>query len=425
MRLEGLPDEVQLTYCTNIHAGESWAEIAASLDAHVPTIKGAVSPDAPFGLGLRLSGLAAAELLRPARLDAFRAQLERLGAYVFTINAFPFGPFHGTRVKEEVYRPDWRSTDRLAFTRDAARVLAALLPPDSYGSISTVPGAFKPESRTPGAVDLMVENLVRAAADLVRLERETGRTIALALEPEPCCFLETVEETLAFFENRLFAPEALARFGRLADLPADGAERALRDHLGVCYDVCHGAVEYEDPVSALRLLRAKGIRIPKIQLSAAMRVPRMDEDLLAALERFDTGVYLHQVIARGHRPGRDGFERYADLPDAFRALRTGDAQGEWRIHCHVPIFLQSAGDVGSTQQDLVATLRALRQEAFSPHLEVETYTWDVLPRALKTVSKAHDIARELAFVLEELDHERFDGGLPCSGQRSAAAGQGL
>jgi sugar phosphate isomerase/epimerase len=420
MRLDHLPRPAELTYCTNIHAGETWSEIAASLDAHVPVIKAAVSPNAPFGLGLRLSGVAAVELARPESLDAFRAQLNQLGAYVFTINAFPFGPFHGTRVKEDVYQPDWRSADRLAFTRNAAGVLAALLPLGAYGSISTVPGAFKPESRGPGAVELMVDNLLRAAADLVQVERDTGRTIALALEPEPCCFLETVEETVAFFEDRLFAGDALARFASLADLRPGAAEHALRKHLGVCYDVCHGAVEYEDPVAALRQLRSRGIAIPKIQLSAAMRVEEMRDELLADLRRFDTGVYLHQVIARDTRT-----ERYTDLPDAFEALRIGRAKGEWRIHCHVPVFLSRAGEIGSTQADLIAMLEALRHETFSTHLEVETYTWDVLPPALKTASKAHDIARELTFVLDGLGHERFDHVAPPLGRHPAAAGSGL
>jgi sugar phosphate isomerase/epimerase len=420
MRLDRLPRPAELTYCTNIHAGETWDEIAASLDAHVPVIKAAVSRDAPFGLGLRLSGLAAADLVLPDRLAAFRAQLERLGAYVFTINAFPYGPFHGTRVKEEVYQPDWQSAERLDFTRKAAHVLAALLPEGSSGSISTVPGSFKPPSREPGAVDRMAANLLRAASDLARIERETGRTIALALEPEPCCFLETVEETVSFFEERLLPCDAVARFAMLADLGAAAAEETLRRHLGVCYDVCHGAVEYEEPAAALRLLRAHGISIPKIQLSSAMRIPDMHADLLPDLERFDTGVYLHQVVA-----GEDRRERYTDLPDAFRALRHGHARGEWRIHCHVPVFLPRAGEIGSTQADLVATLKALRREPFSPHLEVETYTWDVLPPALKTTSKAHDIARELIFVLEELSDERFDHMAATGARHTVAAGQGL
>lgn len=396
MRLEQLPSGPHLTYCTNIHAGETWGEISASLDTHVPAIKAAVSPDASLGVGLRLSGIAAAELIRPHELQGFRDQLMRLGAYVFTINAFPYGPFHGTRVKEQVYEPDWRTAERVDFTLNAAHVLAALLPENGYGSISTVPGAFKPRALEAGAVDDMIERLLAAAAQLVTLRRETGCHIALALEPEPCCFLETVEEAIAFFNNRIFASAPIARFAVVAGLSAARAEAELRTHLGICYDVCHGAVEYEDPVGALRRLKQEGIAVPKIQLSAAMRVPKMTRDHLARLERFDTAVYLHQVVVRNGR-----LKRFVDLPDALAAFRAGTAEGEWRIHCHVPVFLDDLGDLQSTQDTLIPVLRALRDEPMSPHLEVETYTWDVLPERLKTGSKAQDIARELAFVLRE------------------------
>src|SRR4051812_46062595 len=243
MRLDHLPGGPHLTYCTNIHAGETWAEISASLDTYVPAIKRSVSPRQRFGLGLRLSGIAAAELARPETLDRFQHQLDELGAYVFTMNAFPYGPFHGTRVKEHVYAPDWRSQERVRFTSETARILAALLPEDGFGSISTVPGGFKPLARDPVAVAAVRDNLLQAASDLVALERETGRTIALALEPEPCCLLETTAETIAFFEEVLLAPGSLARFRQLARLGAADPEPALRRHLGVCYDVCHGAVE--------------------------------------------------------------------------------------------------------------------------------------------------------------------------------------
>jgi hypothetical protein len=401
MRLEHLPGTPELTYCTNIHAGESWAEIAESLDAHVPRIRELTAPHAPFGLGLRLSGRAAADLVGGDNLARFKDQLERLSAYVFTINAFPYGPFHGTRVKQEVYEPDWRAPERLEFTSASARVLAALLPEGGFGSISTVPGAFKPRAAEPGARAAIVDGLIAATADLVRLSRSSGRTIALALEPEPFCMLETVEETLAFFTQDLRAADPLSRLARATGLTTAQAEEALHIHLGVCYDVCHGAVEHEDPVAGIRMLAAAGIRIPKIQLSSAMRIPEVDAAALAELRRYDTGTYLHQVCVRA-----DDIERYLDLPEAFAAYEAGRARGEWRVHCHLPVFLETAGRIASTRSDLLAVLAALRQEPLAPHLEVETYTWDILPEALKTGSKADDIARELAFITTELEHGR-------------------
>jgi sugar phosphate isomerase/epimerase len=398
MRLDRLPGHVNLTYCTNIHAGERWPDIRASLDAHVPAIKAAVAPDRAFGIGLRLSGEAAASARQPEEIAIFRDQLTTLGAYVFTINAFPFGPFHGVRVKEHVYLPDWRSAERVAFTADSAAVLAAILPEGVDGSISTVPGAFKPNGKGAGAPAAMAARMIEAVADLVMTERHTGKRIALALEPEPCCFLETADESIAFFESELFRPETLDLLAARTGVNRSEAETLLRRHLGICYDVCHGSVEYEDPVAALDRLLAAGISVPKVQLSAAMRIPVMTHDLIEAVMRYDDGVYLHQTIVRGP----DGLTRYVDLPDAVAAFEEGRADGEWRIHCHVPLFLSDLGKIGSTRADLEAVLAALRQKSRSSHLEVETYTWDVLPDQLRTGSKAADIAREISFCVKEL-----------------------
>jgi hypothetical protein len=398
MKLNQLSGDVHLTYCTNIHAGQSWQDIRASLDDYVPAIKSAVAPSQPMGIGLRLSGEAAATVRQPETLAAFRDQLSALGAYVFTINAFPFGPFHGVRVKEDVYLPDWRDRERLAFTANSAAVLAGILPDGLEGSISTVPGAFKPNGRSSEAIAAMARNLMMAVADLVDLKRRTGKHIALALEPEPCCFLETTNESIAFFEGALLKPDTLDMLCGITGVGRSEAEILLRRHLGICYDVCHGSVEYEDTVAALDRLLAAGIAIPKIQLSAAMRVPAMTKDLINSVMRYNDGVYLHQSIVRRD----DNLSRHVDLPDAVTAFGVGQADGEWRIHCHVPVFLADLGEISSTRSDLVATLAALRQRTRSSHLEVETYTWDVLPDNVRTGSKSADIAREIAFCRQEL-----------------------
>ena len=398
MKLNQLSGNVHLTYCTNIHAGQSWQDIRASLDEYVPAIKSTVAQSQPMGIGLRLSGEAAAVARQPEALASFRDQLSVLGAYVFTINAFPFGPFHGVRVKEDVYLPDWRDRERVAFTANSAAVLAGILPDGIEGSISTVPGAFKPNGRSSEAVAAMARNLMMAVADLVDLKRRTGKHIALALEPEPCCFLETTDESIAFFEGVLLKPETLDMLGGITGVGRSEAEILLRRHLGICYDVCHGSVEYEDTVAALDRLLAAGIAIPKIQLSAAMRIPAMTKGLIDAVMRYNDGVYLHQSIVRRG----DHLSRHVDLPDAVTAFGEGQADGEWRIHCHVPVFLADLGEISSTRSDLVATLAALRQRTRSSHLEVETYTWDVLPDNIRTGSKSADIAREIAFCRQEL-----------------------
>ena len=350
-----------------------------------------------MGVGLRLSGEAAAVAREPEALASFRDQLSKLDAYVFTINAFPFGPFHGVRVKEHVYLPDWRDRS-VSHSRPTVQRCSPQFSRMVSGSISTVPGAFKPNGRSSEAVAAMAGNLVMAVADLVDVERRTGKRIALALEPEPCCFLETTDESIAFFKDMLLKPETLDTLGAVTGVSRQEAEVLLRRHLGICYDVCHGAVEYEDIVAALDRLLAAGIAIPKVQLSAAMRVPTMKKDLVAAVMRYNHGVYLHQSIVRRD----EGLVRHVDLPDAVAAFGKGQADGEWRIHCHVPVFLADLGEISSTRSDLVATLTALRQRTRSSHLEVETYTWDVLPDKLRTGSKSADIAREIAFCQQEL-----------------------
>ena len=398
VRIRSLSGGLDLTYCTNIYAGETWPEVAAALDEHVPAIRRELGMEERLGIGLRLSGVAAAALAEAPALAAFRAQLDRLGAYVFTVNAFPYGPFHGVAVKEQVYQPDWRSPERLRFTCQVAGILAQLLPPGGFGTISTVPGAFRTAAGSAAARAEIVAGLVAAAAALVRIGREQSRHIVLALEPEPACLLETVEDTLAFFADHLFGADAVARMAALTGLAPGPALAALRSHLGVCYDVCHGAVVFENPLLAIRRLRAAGIRVAKIQLSAAIRVPAFTPEAAELLPAFDDGVYLHQTTVRTGQALR----RFTDLPEALAVLDPAAEGGEVRVHCHVPLYLPRLGALETTQADLLPVLDAAMPEALAPHLEVETYTWDVLPRPVHDGGKAQGIARELRFVLDRL-----------------------
>jgi sugar phosphate isomerase/epimerase len=399
MRLEG--GLGHLTYCTNIHRGETWPEVLAALERYLPAVKAGFAPDRPFGVGLRLSAVAAEALREEAAFAQLQGLLRAHDLYVFTINGFPYGPFHGVRVKEEVYQPDWQHEERLAYTDLLADLLADLLPdePGLEGSVSTVPGTFKPLSKGSGVVERIAENMVRHVAHLVLLRARTGRTIALALEPEPYCFLETVDETVRFFEQHLFAAAAIDRLADLCGTTRGDAEQALHRHLGVCYDVCHAAVEYEDPSGGLEDLRGAGIRVPKLQLSAALRIAAVDAAKAERLRSFDEPVYLHQVVER--RAGR--LTRYLDLPQAFAALGAGPGEPrEWRVHFHVPIFLDEIEHFSTTQDFLREILAIHREDPVSAHLEVETYTWDVLPEQDRQGDVATAIARELAWVRDRL-----------------------
>jgi hypothetical protein len=389
-----------LTYCTNIHPGETWDEISGNLRRYLPSIKRRVSGDAPFGIGLRLSAVAAQALRQPEAMLQFSSFMADEGLYVATINGFPYGPFHGARVKEGVYLPDWRDEGRLDYSNLLADLFAQWLVQAgrSVGSISTVPGAFKPNAATEADVERIVEMLIRHAAHLVAIERATGCRIVLALEPEPCCFLETIEETVRFFSGHLHSSAAAARLAELAGLDRAAAGRALRDHLGVCLDLCHAAVEFEAAADCIDALESEGIAIAKIQVTAGLRVDRVSAASAEALRAFDDAVYLHQVVER--RGG--ALIRYSDLGEALASTGWRDGGSEWRIHFHVPVFIDRLEGFTSTQAFVREVLHLQRQRPRSAQLEVETYTWSVLPAQYRDLPLEEAIARELTWVQGEL-----------------------
>ena len=389
-----------LSYCTNIHPGESWDEIRGNLERYLPQVKRRVSPGASFGVGLRLSAAAARSLDSVEARAQFAAFLRDEDLYVFTINGFPYGPFHGTRVKEDVYLPDWRDSGRLEYTNRLADLLASWVGPgaDATGSISTVPGAFKPNAATADAIDRIVDGLLRHAAHLVAIERETGKRIVLALEPEPCCLLETVAETVDFFRTHLHSDTAAARLAELADVAPVTAHEVLRRHLGVCLDLCHAAVEFEDPAHCLEALDHAGIAIAKIQVTAGLRIPEVSAAAVDALRALADAVYLHQVVERG----AGGLRRYVDIEDACASDSWCAGRCEWRVHFHVPVFLENLEQFSSTQPFVREALALHKRQPVTPHLEVETYTWSVLPARHRTAPVEDAIARELQWVQGEL-----------------------
>lgn len=397
MRLPGRNGH--LTYCTNVHRGETWDEVWRVLQNDVLAVRMDAAPDQPFAIGLRLSGVGLEEASRPEALEQMKAFLAANYLYIFTLNAFPYGPFHGTRVKEDVYLPDWREEERLRYTNASADYLVALLAEGMSGSVSTAPGAFKTNVTSPDIIADMADRFVRHAAHLVDLERKTGSVVALAVEPEPSCFLETTAEAIAFFQDYLFSRAAADRLVGLTDLAPGDAEAALRKHLGLCLDLCHAAVEYEEPSEVYAALRAAGLTVAKVQISAGLRLTTVGHNTRALLKPFDDGVYLHQVIERRN----SDLTRYPDLAQAFAALDTAsDLQDrEWRVHYHIPLFLDDLGPFSSTQSFVREALALHRREPISQHLEVETYTWGVLPDRYRNTALARAIARELEWVRQQ------------------------
>jgi sugar phosphate isomerase/epimerase len=356
-----------LSYCTNVHPGLTRDAVLDGLRQFTVPLQ--ENCGGPIAAGLWLAAPVIESLLsQPEGPRRFSDAVAGLGLRCNTLNAFPYGDFHSARVKEQVYLPDWSDPARTRYTLGCAQVLAELLPPGGEGSLSTVPLGFKSLVPALGFLDAAIEQLLAVARELMELERRTGKTIRLAIEPEPLCVLETTAETVAFF--RLLHGRA-EEFGLL-----DAAQR----HLGVCYDVCHQAVEFEDVAASIGLLADEQIRINKVHITCAIDLPNPGTNARARAElgRFAEPRYLHQTFA--HWP--DG--RVASQLDLSPELAATPPDGwlaadRWRIHFHVPVHVERVGELETTRGDLRRALQAVRQLDYAPHLEVETYTWTVFP----------------------------------------------
>ncbi len=379
-----------LAYCTNIHPAESWEETFAALrttalqvrDMLYITCPQAESLLRPFPIAPRLSARAAVELRNGDHLSQFRDWLQAEECEVFTINGFPFGAFHGTRVKEMVYRPDWTDPARYAYTLDLFHILAELLPTGKEGSVSTLPGSFKAFAADDA---LIVQNLINIAHEIEHLSIKSGHDLHLGLEPEPLGHFENTIETLAFFE-RLFSAA-----GESAEL--------VRRRIGVNYDTCHFALEFDDCLESLSLLRAAGIRISKVHLSAAIEIDPHDESAIAALQSFAEPTYLHQVLLLS---ANGSIRRFADLPDFFAAQPASAEENVARVHFHIPLDTRPAPPLHTTQdhaRDLLAYW--VMNPDFCQHFEIETYTWGVLPDQMQRPLAEH-IAAEYRWVFQHI-----------------------
>ncbi len=385
-------DPFHFSYCLNVHPGESLADARHAIATYPPCLRDALG--APFGLGLRLADAAARELADPETLATFRQELEAAGLYAFTVNAFPQGAFHRTRVKERVYQPDWREPDRLAYTLRVFDALAGLLPAGVDGSASTVPLSYAARPCDAAARAAMRRHLIALAAHLVRIESERGILLHLGLEPEPDCTLETTPQTLAYFQDELFR-QGRDELAASEKISAATAETWLRRHLGVCLDTCHMALQYEDPAASLRAYAAAGVRVSKVQVSAALETdPELPPERLRA---FDDGVYLHQVKTRD-AAGVVGGAR--DLPDWLAA--PDPRARELRIHVHVPLHWPGGDGFRSTRHTLGPAFWQALRASDCRHVEVETYTFDVLPAALRGGGLAQNLLGECRWALAGL-----------------------
>jgi hypothetical protein len=396
-----------LTYCTNIHPGENWAAHFLQLQQYIPAIKARVSPEKSFGIGLRLSNTASLELSKEPALNAFKAWLKEHDCYVFTMNGFPYGGFHDTVVKDQVHTPDWTTPERVAYTMRLFRILAALLPDGMEGGISTSPLSYKLwhvrcETERDAIMENATLNMLQVVQQLVGIHRSGGPFMHLDIEPEPDGMLENSAEYIRWYFDYLL-PAAIPMLVDKFGFTEEEAAEKVKAHIQLCYDVCHFALVYESPAAVLETMRQYGLRIGKLQISAALKaiLPEAGmerEAIINVFRTFNEPTYLHQVIART----ATGYLHYPDLPQAISDAGN-TAVKEWRSHFHVPVFIDQYGLLSSTQADIKEVLQLQVKQPFTPHLEIETYTWDVLPADLK-VPMDQSVSRELEWVLQQLEY---------------------
>jgi hypothetical protein len=390
---------LHLAYCTNIHRGETWAETFDALERNTLRVRDHVCANQPYAIGLRLSNQAACELSDRTVLLEFQRWLNQNRCYIFTINGFPYGQFHGTRVKEQVYVPDWTTKERLDYTNLLFDLLAQLLPAGIEGSVSTLPCGFKMLITTSEELKVIRDNLWRCVEHIARVSAQTGRKLHLGLEPEPLCLLETTGEVAQFFD-RMRAEHR--------------NDPRLAEHLGVNYDTCHLAVEFEEPQKAIPFLQQHGIKLSKLHLSSALSL-RPTREARQALATFADDVYLHQVVVRHANGSR---VVYLDLDDALacehptgethleataQSALTTPHSDQWRVHFHVPLHSPPTAMFGNTTGHIVGVMDLLQADpGLCSHLEMETYTWEVLPPEFKSRDVVEQLAAEYEWTLGRL-----------------------
>jgi len=386
----------QLAYCSNVHPGESLADVNHVIAGHVAQVRKARGLER-MAAGLWLSAACADQLASDSGdFAAFRKGLDEAGIDVCTLNGFPYGDFHSEVVKADVYKPDWSETSRFAYTLKLAELLARLLPDERrLGTISTLPLGYA-DDWSDEKQGLALASLCWLVHALQGIEEKTGRRIVVCLEMEPGCVLEQTTQMLKLFRKQL--PEAAA------ETPV--SEEGIRRYLGVCFDVCHQAVMFEDPAASLRKIHNAGIFVGKIQVSSALEVVRPNApDTLEAMLEFDEPRYLHQVRAR------DAEMKLHCAPDLGEGIDDDSMPWDaiWRIHFHVPIQATELSRVQlrTTRRLIEAVLDVLtKKKDLRPHLEVETYMWQLLPEGLRADdddSLHRSLAGELVWLEGELE----------------------
>ncbi len=364
-----------LTYCLNVHNANNIDEISLAIKEYSLKIKNQICPDQPFGLGLYLSNKASIELEKPNNLNRFKEFLIKHNLYCFTINAFPYGDFFTPNLKTKVYYPDWTSSERLQYSKRVCNIMAELLPDNINGSISSIPISYKTNNNSWDKIKQSKKKLNDIALFLQHIELKTGKHIDIAIEPEPDCCIETSQEFIDFYQQ---------------------LNNITQQYIGLCFDTCHLAIQYENLTQSLLNLHAANIPINKIQISSALRIDKNFQQNL--LHEFYDDKYLHQVKIKTNK----NILSFSDLsPDIMQ--QNTDLWQEMRIHFHLPIYFNGYDNIKTTNNQIDLDFFKTALKIGVKHFEIETYTFNVLPTNLQNIGLTKSIINEYYFAMEKIN----------------------
>jgi hypothetical protein len=98
-------------------------------------------------------------------------------------------------------------------------------------------------------------------------------------------------------------------------------------------------------------------------------------------------------------------QRYKDLDLALEhaSSKPHEMGDEWRIHFHVPLHASPGSTLNDTKEHVLDTLDWLAKNPTAcRHLEMETYTWEVLPKELQSNEVVEQVAKEYEWTLDAL-----------------------
>ena len=420
---------IHVTYCTNIHTSNNWEECCKNIKHYSVEIAKKIKQNFKyslnenyFPLGLRFSGKEVEEIQNsPFKFEFLKNLLESHNLFPSVLNAFPYGDFHRAPVKENVHQPDWFNYERVKYTINMANLLVNFVKDknyqDNYG-ISTNPIGYKytydriREYKNfhfwHQLVQKSVYHFIEVVKYFIEIEKKTNVNLHLDIEPEPDGIIETSEEMILFFNEYLLLT-GVNLLSYSLGISTQKAEMYIRRHINICYDICHCAVLFENSFHNLQKYGREGIKIGRIQVSSALSVlfdqnRNQNLEKLKLLKEFSKSIYLHQISENNNTSSF--IKQHRDLEGTLETILPYKiaelSNSEWRIHFHVPIFLSHYGLLNSTQNEILNTLKYLKKNPdITSVLEIETYTWRVLPVALK-IDLTASIIREYQWLIENL-----------------------